>query len=542
MYLTDNTSSKGSHLKLPLGIILCLIIILYSGFILLQSFLNPSTALAAEAIYKAQRIKQSYPGIINAQAGKAFTFWVKYKNIGTATWYNHGDNLVAINNSEPYGRKSAFQHQWWRTWYCPARLLESSVKPGEIGTFRFAMQVPEIPGLYSEKFQLAVKNVDWMPGGNLEIIIRVENPNYKGTPISTVNKKTLAKKLSSETSLSKNHSSPQKKESKIAERIIPKFNPKRYKAKKLEDYEKIDLLQNVYSAGTNQKENRGPEIRIGLYSTQNPIIIKANGHYEIRDNRNKLLVKLTKGEQTTTKFDFDKKRYYLNSDGKRILMTDSYLRFIPKENDIIFEIVSNKNTNTWKNYTKFRGKLEIRLTDEGTLWIINELPMEDYLKGSAEAGNNNPQDYLKAMAIAERTYALYHLLNPTKHAKRNFVLTSHAGDQVYRGYSRELISPNVVSAVEATKGLIVTYDNKIAITPYFSQSDGYTRSWENVWGGEAKPWLKPKYVPYDSGKKMLGHGVGMSAWGAWDMAKNRGYNFEEILKYFYTGVELKRVY
>ena len=322
---------------------------------------------------------------------------------------------------------------------------------------------------------------------------------------------------------------------------MPKFNPQRYAIKKLEDYEKLDLDMDLHTASLDQELTNGPEIRIGLYSTEDPIIIKANGSYEIRNNKNKLLVKLTKGEQTKTEFNFDKKRYYLTSRDKRILMTDSYLRFIPKKDDTIFEIISNKNTNTWKSYTKFKGKLEIRLTDEGTLWIINELPMEDYLKGSAETGNNNPQDYLKAMAVAERTYALYHLLNPTKHAKRNFILTSHAGDQVYRGYSRELMSPNVAKAVEATKGLVVTHDNEIVVTPYFAQSDGYTRGWEDVWGGGAKPWLKPKYVPYDDGEKMFGHGVGMSAWGAWDMAKNRGYNFEEILKYFYTDIELKRI-
>lgn len=37
-----------------------------------------------------------------------------------------------------------------------------------------------------------------------------------------------------------------------------------------------------------------------------------------------------------------------------------------------------------------------------------------------------------------------------------------------------------------------------------------------------------------------GHGVGMSQWGATAMAKS-GKNFEEILKYYYTGVELNSV-
>ncbi|MBP3461707.1 MAG: stage II sporulation protein D [Bacilli bacterium] len=37
-----------------------------------------------------------------------------------------------------------------------------------------------------------------------------------------------------------------------------------------------------------------------------------------------------------------------------------------------------------------------------------------------------------------------------------------------------------------------------------------------------------------------GHGVGMSQYGAYGMAKE-GYNYEEILKHYYTGVEIKKI-
>ncbi len=36
-----------------------------------------------------------------------------------------------------------------------------------------------------------------------------------------------------------------------------------------------------------------------------------------------------------------------------------------------------------------------------------------------------------------------------------------------------------------------------------------------------------------------GHGVGMSQWGANGMAKN-DKNYQEILKHYYTGVEIKQ--
>ena len=50
------------------------------------------------------------------------------------------------------------------------------------------------------------------------------------------------------------------------------------------------------------------------------------------------------------------------------------------------------------------------------------------------------------------------------------------------------------------------------ITPYFTWSDGRTRSWTDVWGGSTKPWLVSVEAPYDVGKNLYGHGVGMSAW------------------------------
>ena len=85
------------------------------------------------------------------------------------------------------------------------------------------------------------------------------------------------------------------------------------------------------------------------------------------------------------------------------------------------------------------------------------------------------------------------------------------------------------------------YQGQLAITPYYSQSDGRTRSWEEVWAGGPYAWLKAVADPGCAGLKMLGHGVGMSARGALLMALE-GRGFEEILKYYYTGIELRRIY
>ena len=40
--------------------------------------------------------------------------------------------------------------------------------------------------------------------------------------------------------------------------------------------------------------------------------------------------------------------------------------------------------------------------------------------------------------------------------------------------------------------------------------------------------------------KGYGHGVGMSQYGAFAMAK-KGYKYDEILKYYYQGIEIKKI-
>lgn len=190
----------------------------------------------------------------------------------------------------------------------------------------------------------------------------------------------------------------------------------------------------------------------------------------------------------------------------------------------------------------FRGQLELRVSNTGSeVWVINELPIEWYLKGIAETSNISPTEFQRTLLVAARTYAMYHVQRGTKHAAKGFTVEA-THDQVYRGYAMELRAPRIGQAVDATRGQIVTYQGRLAITPYFSRSDGRTRSWGEVWaGGSNYPWLVGVPVPQDQGRTLWGHGVGMSATGALSMA-NEGRTYNDILTYFYTGIQVMQVY
>jgi stage II sporulation protein D len=161
--------------------------------------------------------------------------------------------------------------------------------------------------------------------------------------------------------------------------------------------------------------------------------------------------------------------------------------------------------------------------------IINELPLETYLKGIAEVTNTSPMEYHKAMVIAQRTYALNHINLATKHADEYFILDA-TFDQVYKGYGTQQRMSNVVSAVEATKGMVVTYAGQVAITPFYSWSDGRTRSMKEVWGVD-KPWLQSVKEPagYDK-TTMYGHGVGFIRPWSIHTVNDLGYTYDQVLQ------------
>lgn len=192
--------------------------------------------------------------------------------------------------------------------------------------------------------------------------------------------------------------------------------------------------------------------------------------------------------------------------------------------------------NKYFNY--YRGALEYRQGEiDKKMYIVNDLLLEDYVKGIAENSSIAPVEFVKANLVAARSYAYV-----SRGKYPFFDVLGNTYDQLYLGYEVESILANVQEAAVATRGVMVTYDGKVVVTPYFGNSNGSTKSWSSVWGGTSRPWLVPVVANYDAGKKMNGHGVGMSQLDAFFRVRNEGLNFIEVLKYYYTGVEVEKIY
>lgn len=286
--------------------------------------------------------------------------------------------------------------------------------------------------------------------------------------------------------------------------------------------------------------NDGPLIRIGLFSNVEAQTIRPSKDARLVDSAGQTLLNISAGSVVAVDY-LEGQGVYGYGLGQITNNTPSYLKIISDSTDNVFEVTSYENRPAWKpsiNDNTFLGSFELRYnTSKNRTWLINILPLETYLKGTAEVANDAPAEYLRAMAIAERTYATHHLIQATKHADEFFIIDS-ALDQVYKGYGTQQRMNNLLSAVEATRGQVVTYNGEIAITPYYSWSDGRTRSMLEVWKVD-KPWLQSVKEPagYDK-TTMYGHGVGLSGRGAFILARDFNYSADQILKYYYTGVSV----
>ncbi len=170
---------------------------------------------------------------------------------------------------------------------------------------------------------------------------------------------------------------------------------------------------------------------------------------------------------------------------------------------------------------------EIILMGYQAMLAINTVDLENYVAGVVEfeLGPSFHPEALKAQAIAARSYVLYH-----RRSHKYFDVHSDTRSQVYRGLERR--SQAVVAATQATQGMVLVYGQEFVNAMYSSSSGGHTVAVQGV------PYLQG--FPDPTRRPRFGHGIGMSQWGAQEMAL-RGYGFKQILAYYYRGVGLGRL-
>jgi len=131
---------------------------------------------------------------------------------------------------------------------------------------------------------------------------------------------------------------------------------------------------------------------------------------------------------------------------------------------------------------KYRGTLEFR--KDTNVYVINEILLEDYLKGLGEVPSSWPKDALRAQVVAARSFAIASK-NGNKYPGKNYHLLDNVNDQNYVGVGKEQASygDKWVEAVNETAGEVLKSGDTIITAYYHSSCGGHTLSSQEVWGG-----------------------------------------------------------
>lgn len=218
------------------------------------------------------------------------------------------------------------------------------------------------------------------------------------------------------------------------------------------------------------------------------------------------------------------------------------------------------------NANKFRGILEFVYNENSkSVDIINELDIEQYIRGIGESASWTAFEKMKMQSILARSYAYFYMYSGFKKFKdADYILTdSPANSQKYMG-AGVTNGENWQKASKETIGeILVDKNGDLFIAPYstcsYKQADGKVRRKtlsEAGWSEEkltidgvvklkfGKDVLQPVDDTFGEckDKQSGGHGVGLSGNGAEHMASKLGKKALEIIQYYYQGVSIKNIF
>ncbi len=171
------------------------------------------------------------------------------------------------------------------------------------------------------------------------------------------------------------------------------------------------------------------------------------------------------------------------ADTIKVLIVDENYPSIPNKDEKI-ERLGNMKGDLLVSGTHYTGNIEVWKGEKG-LYLINELPFEDYVKSvvMAEVGPNWEKETLKAQAVIARTYAVY---QKNMNGNSRYHITSSVLHQVYKGNHYDT---RIAYAVAETSGEILTFNGKPIEALYHSTCGGKTENPEDVFG-KSYPYLK----------------------------------------------------
>ncbi|MBP6037960.1 MAG: hypothetical protein KA604_01325 [Candidatus Saccharimonas sp.] len=141
-----------------------------------------------QQVYSDQALSTSLGWNADLVAGQMAYVVVAMKNTGNMTWTKSGAFTITdtrLATYGPWGRTSAFCDSSW-TIKCsrPAGLQETSVAPGQVGTFVFGIRAPMNPGSYTESFAPIVDGrTTFSNGSAMAVNLNVTPPSFSAQSV-----------------------------------------------------------------------------------------------------------------------------------------------------------------------------------------------------------------------------------------------------------------------------------------------------------------------------------------------------------------------
>ncbi len=217
----------------------------------------------------------------------------------------------------------------------------------------------------------------------------------------------------------------------------------------------------------------GPLIRIAVAKDIESVTIKMSGAYEISDPLTRQIIEkdLGFGPAAVTKGTAGLKL------GDRELTVQR----------VRFNCVRDVGVVAGGKERRYRGVVDVLLLADGKLLVINQLEVEDYIKGVLyhEVSNRWPIEALKVQAVAARSYAFTQM---QANVKKDFDVTNDIYSQVYGGRTSERYRTNL--AVDATNGQVLMFQGKVLPTYFHATCGGHTEDAVELWPKQSLAPLK----------------------------------------------------
>lgn len=172
----------------------------------------------------------------------------------------------------------------------------------------------------------------------------------------------------------------------------------------------------------------------------------------------------------------------------------------------------------------YSGTLEVTETENGYL-LVNQVGIEEYLKSvvPSEMPASYELEALKAQAICARTYAYRQILDGSL-MEYGADVDDSVSYQVYNNYAR---NDKTDQAVEATRGMVMTYAGEPIEAFFFSTSSGAT-STDEVWESESAPCLKSVVSTFEEDVPWYRWFVHFPSDKIQELLSNAGYEIGQI--------------